>query len=212
MMPWPWNHAWTQSHHLMKALFEAMLLYKQQSFYDNYIFYCTVSSLLPNSSFLFLFFSIYFRFFIMLLFINLWELRPILFKRKKKITNSFCLNIVKTFEPVNFDNLFNILSWPAGVNTVDVVDRKIDNTGVITEMSSCPRVLCISGCWDSCIRPGMISTRWLPKCHPKCPQVLWIRWMLKQVHPVEDLALICGRGWIRWWWQMRTPTELGSGK
>ena len=28
MMLQPWNHAWTQSHHLMKALLEAMLLYK----------------------------------------------------------------------------------------------------------------------------------------------------------------------------------------
>ena len=32
-------------------------------------------------------------------------------------------------------------------------------------MSSCPQVLCIRGCWDSCIRSRIISTRWLPKCH-----------------------------------------------
>ena len=40
-----------------------------------------------------------------------------------------------------------------------------DINKMITEMSPCPQVLCISGCWDSCIRPEMISTRWLPKCH-----------------------------------------------
>ncbi len=27
-----------------------------------------------------------------------------------------------------------------GVNTADVVDRQIDKTGVITEMSSCPQI------------------------------------------------------------------------
>ena len=32
----PRNHAWTQSHHLMKALLEAMLLYKHQLLYDTY--------------------------------------------------------------------------------------------------------------------------------------------------------------------------------
>ena len=34
----PRNHAWTQSHHLMKALLEAMLLYKHQLLYDTYIY------------------------------------------------------------------------------------------------------------------------------------------------------------------------------
>ena len=32
----PRNHACTQSHHLIKALLEAMLLYKQQLLYDTY--------------------------------------------------------------------------------------------------------------------------------------------------------------------------------
>ena len=62
-------------------------------------------------------------------------------------------------------NLCNILTWPAGVNVVDVVDRYIDKTGVITEMSSCPQVLCIRRCWHNYIRSRIISTRWLPKCH-----------------------------------------------
>ena len=35
----PRNHAWTQSHHLMKALLEAMLLYKHQLLYDTYSMY-----------------------------------------------------------------------------------------------------------------------------------------------------------------------------
>ena len=38
MMLQPRNHAWSQSHHLMKALLEAMLLYKHQLFYDTYIY------------------------------------------------------------------------------------------------------------------------------------------------------------------------------
>ena len=37
MMIWHRNHAWTQSHHLMEAFLEAMLLYKHQLFYDTYI-------------------------------------------------------------------------------------------------------------------------------------------------------------------------------
>ena len=61
--------------------------------------------------------------------------------------------------------MWNILTWPAGENTADVVDRYIDKTSMITEMSSCPQMLCISGCWNSCIRWRIISTRWLPKCH-----------------------------------------------
>ena len=32
-MPWPKNHAWTQSHHLTKPLLEAKLLFKQYSLY-----------------------------------------------------------------------------------------------------------------------------------------------------------------------------------
>ena len=111
-------------------------------------------------------------------------------------------------------------------------------------MSSCPQVLCISGCWDSCICSSIISTKWLPKylhahgcCEyggccgqidwldrrdhrnvimsigavyqwmlwqqhllkdninkviaemSPCLQVLWIRWMLKKVHPVEDIGI-----------------------
>ena len=38
MMLRPRNYVWTQSHHLMKALLEAMLLYKHQSLYDTYIY------------------------------------------------------------------------------------------------------------------------------------------------------------------------------
>ena len=34
------NDAWTQSHHLMKALLEAILLYKHQLLYDTYIYIC----------------------------------------------------------------------------------------------------------------------------------------------------------------------------
>ena len=34
MMLRPQNHAWAQSHPLMKALLEAMLLYKHQLLYD----------------------------------------------------------------------------------------------------------------------------------------------------------------------------------
>ena len=54
-----------------------------------------------------------------------------------------------------FDNVFlrsfhavykgNILKRPTDVNTAGVVDRWIDKTGVINEMS-CPQVLCIRGC------------------------------------------------------------------
>ena len=33
------NHAWTQSHHLMKSLLEEMLLYKHQLLYDTYYIY-----------------------------------------------------------------------------------------------------------------------------------------------------------------------------
>ena len=36
---------------------------------------------------------------------------------------------------------------------------------MIPEMSSCPQVLCIRGCWQDHIRSRIISTRWLPKCH-----------------------------------------------
>ena len=36
MMLRPRNHVWTQSHHLMKALLEVMLLFKHQSLYDTY--------------------------------------------------------------------------------------------------------------------------------------------------------------------------------
>ena len=36
MMLRPRNHAWTQSHHLMKALLEAMLLYEHQLLYDTF--------------------------------------------------------------------------------------------------------------------------------------------------------------------------------
>ena len=38
MMLRPRNHAWTQSQHLMKALLEAMLLYKHQLLHDIYIY------------------------------------------------------------------------------------------------------------------------------------------------------------------------------
>ena len=62
-------------------------------------------------------------------------------------------------------SICNILTWPAGVNTADVVDRFIDKIWVITWISSYPLVLCTGGCWDSCIRPRIKSTRWLPECH-----------------------------------------------
>ena len=42
MMLRPWNHAWTQSHHLMKALLEVMLLYKHQLLYDTYRIYICI--------------------------------------------------------------------------------------------------------------------------------------------------------------------------
>ena len=36
---------------------------------------------------------------------------------------------------------------------------------MITKMPSCSQVLWISGCWESCIRSRIISTRWLPEYH-----------------------------------------------
>ena len=70
------------------------------------------------------------------------------------------------YTPINsVTAMCNILTWPAGVNTVDPVDRYIDKNGVITGMSPYPQVLCIGGCWDSCIRLGIISTKWLSKYH-----------------------------------------------
>ena len=82
-----------------------------------------------------------------------------------------------------FSSFCSILTWSASVNTVGVVDK----TGVITEMSSYPQVLCIRGCWHSYIRSSIISTNWLPKCHHahSCCEYggCW-----KQVHPVEDIG------------------------
>ena len=60
---------------------------------------------------------------------------------------------------------YNMLTWPVGVNKVDVVDRYSDKIGVITGMSSCPQMLCIGGCWENFIRPRIISTKWIPECH-----------------------------------------------
>ena len=39
MMLQPRNHAWTQSHHLIKALLEVILLYKHQLLYDTSYIY-----------------------------------------------------------------------------------------------------------------------------------------------------------------------------
>ena len=36
-----------------------------------------------------------------------------------------------------------------------------DVNKMIAEISPCPQVLCIGGCWDSCIRPKIISAGWL---------------------------------------------------
>ena len=49
---------------------------------------------------------------------------------------------------------------------------------MITEMSSCPQVLCIRWCWQDYIRLRIISEM------SPCPQLLcW-----KEVHPVEDIG------------------------
>ena len=53
MMLRPRNHAWTQSHHLMKAFLEAMLLYKHQLLYGThlYMYYDLVSQIVQPSWF-----------------------------------------------------------------------------------------------------------------------------------------------------------------
>ena len=78
-------------------------------------------------------------------------------------------------------------------------------------MSSCPQVLCISGCWDSCIHSRIISSRWLPKCHhaDRCSEYVETGASGRRY---RNITWTCGRGWIRWWWQMRTPIEPGLGK
>ena len=51
MMRRPRNHAWTQSHHLRKALLEVMLLYKHQLLYDTcYIYVCVCVCVIGESS------------------------------------------------------------------------------------------------------------------------------------------------------------------
>ena len=89
----------------------------------------------------------------------------------------------------------NILTWPAGVNTADVVDRSIDKTGVITKKSSCPQVLCIRGCWQNYICSRIISTRWLPKCHHAHSCYVENRCIRSKI---SENHLNGGRGWIRW--------------
>ena len=80
------------------------------------------------------------------------------------------------------------LMWPAGVNTVDVVDRYIDKIGVITGMSSCPQVLCIGGCWESCTRPKII--KWISEYH------LYLRTWLNSVMVADASAHRSGLGQV----------------
>ena len=79
----------------------------------------------------------------------------------------------------------NILTWPTGGNTVDVVDRYIDKIGGIIRMSSYPQVLCIGGCWwqlhlaEDNINKVIIEIS-------QYPQVLCISRCWWQLHPAED--------------------------